>query len=195
MSPEAASVDEPPRSAAAARFHTLYERHYPAIWAFGRRRVAPAQVDDVVAETFLTAWRRIDDVPDGERALLWLYRVAYRVVGHQWRTRDRQRRLRERIAAVPDQPMAAADDAVLLDDDVRRVLAAADRLNRTDAEVVRLLCWEQLSRDEIAHVLDLEPNAAGQRIHRARKNLAKAYERLERHEPDRIAVDRRGGAR
>lgn len=194
MRTEAAGADEPPPSFAAARFQTLYERHHRTVWAFSRRRVGPDLVDDVVADTFLTAWRRIDDVPDGEQALLWLYRVAYRHVGHQWRTRHRQRRLRDRIAAVPESPRDTADEAVSNDDEVRRVLAAADRLNRTDAEVIRLLCWEHLSRGEIAEVLDLDPNAAGQRIHRARKNLAKHYARLERRRADRTPVARKGGA-
>jgi RNA polymerase sigma-70 factor (ECF subfamily) len=31
---------------------------------------------DVVAETFLVAWRRLDSVPGGDEARLWLYAVG-----------------------------------------------------------------------------------------------------------------------
>jgi DNA-directed RNA polymerase specialized sigma24 family protein len=43
---------------------------------------------------FLTMWRRIDEVPEGDAALVWLYGVAYRVIGHQWRSVKRRSRLR-----------------------------------------------------------------------------------------------------
>ena len=92
-------------------------------------------VDDVVADTFLTAWRRLDDVPAGDAARLWLYRVAYRVIGHSWRSTTRRRRLDERLRLVARHPDAAADECVIADAD-RRVLAAADCLNHTDAEVL-----------------------------------------------------------
>ena len=66
------------RSRDETLFASLYHRHYRAIRDFCRRRVPKDVVDDVVAETFLTAWRRIDDIPRGDQALLWLYGVAYR---------------------------------------------------------------------------------------------------------------------
>ena len=66
-------------------FAQLYQRHHGSIRSYCRRRLATDRVDDAVAEIFLTAWRRIDDVPAGDDALLWLYRVAYRVIGHEWR--------------------------------------------------------------------------------------------------------------
>ncbi len=65
-------------------FAGLYTRHFDAVLDYCRRRVATDLVDDVVADTFLTAWRRLDDVPSGDAARLWLYRVAYRVIGHAW---------------------------------------------------------------------------------------------------------------
>lgn len=184
-------VRQDDRSADTARFERLYELHYARVAAYCRRRIPPERVDDAVAETFTVAWRRIDEVPDGTAALMWLYRVAHRVVGHHWRARDRHRRLERRLAVVPDPPAAAPDDAALAADATERVLRAAERLGDHDAEVLRLLCWERLTRNEIAEVLDLVPNAVSQRIHRARKNLAKEFARLERSE--RTGDDSKGG--
>lgn len=175
----------------AARFERLYDLHYRKIAAYCRRRVAQQRVDDVVAEIFTVAWRRIDEVPEGAAALMWLYRVAYRTVGHQWRSRDRQQRLERRLSVVPDPPVEVPEEVAVAADETARVLRAAERLGERDAEVLRLLCWERLTRDEIAAVLDLTPNAVSQRIHRARKNLSKEFARLER--TDRTPGARKGG--
>jgi RNA polymerase sigma-70 factor, ECF subfamily len=162
-----------------ARFTRLYERHYRSIRAFCRRRVPGDLVDDAVAETFLAAWRQLPDVPEDDDALLWLYRVAYRVVGHQWRGSARRRRLEDRLRSVPTRPAPSADAAVTEADDCRLVLEAANHLAGTDAEVLRLMAWEQLSMADIAAVLDISANAVKQRLHRARRNLAREYRRLE----------------
>ena len=61
-------------------FAALYDRHYRSVRAFCRRRLATDLVDDAVAETFLTAWRRLDEVPEGDAAHMWLYGVASHVV-------------------------------------------------------------------------------------------------------------------
>ena len=73
-------------SAAEARFTQLYARFYSPIRAYCNRRVLSEAGDDAVAEVFLTMWRRFDEVPEGDAALVWLYGVAYRVIGHQWRS-------------------------------------------------------------------------------------------------------------
>jgi len=161
-----------------AAFTDLYGRHFDAVRDYCRRRVANDVVDDVVAETFLTAWRRLDDVPSGDTARLWLYRVAYRVIGHTWRSTARRRRLDERLRVIVPPPASAADESVIASAEHRRVLDAAARLNHTDAEALRLAAWEQLSVGDIAAVLEIDPNAVKQRLHRARRNLAREYRRL-----------------
>jgi RNA polymerase sigma-70 factor, ECF subfamily len=167
------------RSREEALFSQLYRRHYRAILDFCRRRVASDLVDDAVAETFLTAWRRLEDVPGGDKALVWLYAVAYRVIGHQWRSTARRRRLENRLRSVVPRPATAADDSVTDADESRLVLDAAARLSDTDAEVLRLVAWEQLSIVDIAVVLEIAPNAVKQRLHRAKRNLAREYRRLD----------------
>jgi DNA-directed RNA polymerase specialized sigma24 family protein len=69
---------------AQVHFGRLYREHGRAILAYALRRVGdPEDAADVVAETFLIAWRRLGDVPAGDRARLWLYAVARRVVANQ----------------------------------------------------------------------------------------------------------------
>jgi len=167
------------RSREETLFGSLYHRHHRAIRDFCRRRVPKDVVDDVVAETFLTAWRRIADVPQGDQGLLWLYGVAYRVIGHHWRSAARRRRLEDRIQVINGGVAFGADDAVVAADQRRLVLDAAARLSDNDADVLRLAAWEQLSIAEIAAVLGIAPNAVKQRLHRAKQHLGREYRKLE----------------
>jgi RNA polymerase sigma-70 factor (ECF subfamily) len=164
-----------------ADFQELYRRYHRLVRDYCRRRVAADVVDDAVAEVFLTAWRRLPDVPEGDAARIWLYGVAYRVVGHEWRSTSRRRRLERRLQSVVGRPVAPVDESVVDADAYRLVLDAVACLGETDAEVLRLVAWEQLSVVEIADVLDLAPNAVTQRLYRARKNLGREYRRLQSH--------------
>lgn len=161
------------------RFAELYGRYYRPVHAYCRRRLTGDVVDDAVAEVFLTAWRRLHEVPDGESALMWLYGAAHHVISNQWRGAARYRRLKARMRTVVDQPAAPADETVLDHDACRIVLDAIARLGRTDVEVLLLTAWEHLSVAEIAVVLDIAPNAVAQRLHRAHRNLGREYRRLQ----------------
>lgn len=63
------------------RFRELYSAHVDAVLGYSLRRVGRREdAGDIVAETFLVAWRRLADVPEGEGARLWLYGVARRTL-------------------------------------------------------------------------------------------------------------------
>ena len=162
-----------------ARFGEVYRRYYRPVRDFCRRRVAADAVDDVVAEVFLTTWRRLADVPDGRGALVWLYGVAHRVIGHHWRSTSRRRRLEIRMLSIADHPASTADELVLDGDECRLVLDAIARLGTSDTEVLLLVAWEHLSVVDIAAVLGIAPNAVAQRLHRARRHLGREYRRLQ----------------
>jgi RNA polymerase sigma-70 factor (ECF subfamily) len=176
------------------RFGEIYRRYYRPIRDYCRRRVDNDVVDDAVSEVFLTAWRRLDDVPEGDAALVWLYGVAYRVIGHQWRTAARRRRLDVRMRGVVDRPASAPDESALDGDERALVLEAISRLGDTDAEMLRLVAWEHLTVVDIASVLEIAPNAAAQRLHRARGNLGREYRRLQSR-PNATPEAPTGGAR
>jgi RNA polymerase sigma-70 factor (ECF subfamily) len=182
-------------SVATARFEGVYERHVRAVTAYCGRRLPADQVADGVAETFLVVWRRIDDVPDGDAERLWLYRVAHRVVGQAWRSARRHRRLGVRVASLRPVGGIGTEEAVVEGDDVDRVLAAMDRLKPADVEVLRLSVWERLDASEIAHVLEITPNAVHQRLHRARQHLVREYDAIGMRTANGATGLKRGGAR
>lgn len=174
------------------RFAALYETHYAAIHSYCSRRTGRDRVDDAIAETFLVAWKRIADVPAGHEALLWLYRVAYRVVGHDWRSDVRRRRLTERVGSVRQVAARTPEDRAISDDDCDRMLDALATLKPDEAEILRLVAWEGLAAGELAGMLDVRPNTASQRLSRARKHLAQAFDGLE-SDPVRSPAAQQGG--
>jgi RNA polymerase sigma-70 factor (ECF subfamily) len=169
-------VEAPDESVATSRFEALYRHHVRAMTAYVARRLPADQVADAVADTYLVVWRRIGDVPDGDAELLWLYRVAHRVVGHAWRSSKRRSRLTARVGSRRPVGTTGPEETAIDGEDVRRVLMAAERLKPNDAEVLRLSVWERLAPAEIASVLDIAPNAVHQRLHRAKQHLIREYD-------------------
>jgi RNA polymerase sigma-70 factor (ECF subfamily) len=149
--------------------------HGREILAYALRRTdGPEDAADVVAETFLVAWRRLEDVPPGAQARLWLYGVARRALANQRRGERRRERLGERLRTDLTPALAETPEPPGPD-----VAAALDRLGPEDREVLRLSAWEELSPSEVATVLGISAVAARSRLHRARRRLRRALEREE----------------
>ena len=176
-----------------ARFAELCDGYYRKILLYCRRRTRPDLVDDAVAETFLTAWRRIDRVPEGSEALPWLYAVAYRTIGHQYRASGRHARLKEKLSSVGlTEASHDSADLVVMDQESRLVLEALSRLRVVDQELLRLAVWEELPSSDIATVLGISEAAARKRTTRAKAALIKSYESLQTSNSSTAA--QRGGS-
>lgn len=164
------------RSAEARRLTELYELHGADILAFALRRASTREdAADVLADTFLVAWRRLAEVPAGPAARLWLYGVARRSLLNVRRSERRRTHLCERLreevmAAMPPEHPGEGSGAVL------ETLAA---LPEGERELLMLVCWEGLRPAQAAAVLDISPVAARVRLHRARARMRDALEQRE----------------
>jgi RNA polymerase sigma-70 factor (ECF subfamily) len=150
-----------------ATFTALFDAHFDPLLAYARRRTGElSDAEDLVAETFIVAWRRFDRLPErAEEQLPWLYGVARRLLANRRRSAGRRLRLFERLRssfAVSTPPRAP---------DIGAALAA---LPERDQEILRLVALEALTHAEVATVLGITPNAVAIRIHRARKRLGDA---------------------
>jgi RNA polymerase sigma factor (sigma-70 family) len=167
VDPIPAPASDGPADGREPAFVALYELHYPSVLAYARRRADEAVARDVAAETFLVAWRRLDEAV--ERGLPWLYRTAALQLRNARRTQQRQDRTAGRLAGLAAGP-PQADPATEYAE--RQSLAEAlNRLPDGERELLRLVVWEQLDLRTAAAVAGCSPGAAAVRLHRARRRL------------------------
>ena len=153
--------------AAEDDFRALFTRTSVRVRGYVRRHVAEADCDDVVAEVFVVAWRRFEDVP--EDPLPWLLATARRVMANHWRSQARRLRLEaearslERLASEPDLAGHAVTRAAML--------AALAGLEAEDRELLLLVGWDGLDATGVARVFGCSAGAARMRLSRARARL------------------------
>jgi RNA polymerase sigma factor (sigma-70 family) len=158
------------------RFEVLFASYSSDIVAYcGWRADSPSDAQDAVAEVFLTAWRRMDALPEGDAARVWLYATARRVIANQRRSTRRRVALHERLAldaaAVAQEPSSSDPEETLVHEALRR-------LGPRDCEVLLLAEWEGLSPAQIAVVLGCHAITARGRLHRARRRFRTVFEDL-----------------
>ncbi len=154
------------------RFDALFAAYSADIVAYcGWRAGSASDAQDAVAEVFLAAWRRLDHLPEGDAARVWLYATARRVIANQRRSSRRRMALQERLAHEPaSAPPEGQEDSL--------VHEALRSLGPRDREVLLLAEWEGLTPAQIAAVLGCLTVTARGRLHRARRRFRTAYEEL-----------------
>ena len=153
------------------RFETLVPGLVEPLRRYLVRRTDPETAEDVLADTLLVCWRRVEDLPD--EPLPWAYAVARNCLRNAERSVRRQERVVARVLAV-DPPGASEPET----DDARDIelTLALSRLTEEEVELVRLWAWERLTPSEIATVLEITPNAVSIRLHRAKDKLRRLLE-------------------
>ncbi len=175
----------------AHRFEELYAAHHVPLLGYALRRTDNTDdAADVLAETFLIAWRRLDEVPPGAQARLWLYGTARRVLANQRRGERRRLALADRLKAdlavsyrPPEQGGELAD-----------IAAAMRSVPDSDRELLALSAWEGLDPGQIAAVLGCSRNAARIRLHRARRRFAAEFDKYAARPPHHPRVTNGGYA-
>jgi RNA polymerase sigma-70 factor (ECF subfamily) len=150
------------------RFNQIHEEHFEAVRRYVWRR-DPGLADDIVAETFLVAWRRVDEVPSDARP--WLIGVARNVRLNIHRSARRQRAVADRVALT--EPGVALPDTLDGGGAVRVALAS---LSARDREILLLAVWDELDHAQIAAAVGCSKANVSLRLHRARRRFAAALE-------------------
>ena len=159
----------------------MYVDAYDDVLRFVQRRTLPHHADDVVAEAFLTAWRRVADLPaDLGEARAWLFGIARHCLLTQWRSARRQDAVAVRVAenvAVSADGVSAPGDADLI---ARRLdlTTAWRRLTPGEQEALALTVFDDLTSAQAGAVLGITPVAYRLRLSRARGALRRHLEGL-----------------
>ncbi len=155
------------RARGDAELEALWHEWHRHVLAYALRRADPATAEDVVAETFAIAWRRLAEIP--ERPLPWLLGVARRVLANHRRGERRRRALVDRLP-VP----AASEDAP-----EGHVLSALASLRERDREALLLHAWEGLDHSEAGTVMGCSAATFAVRLHRARRRFERELARID----------------
>jgi RNA polymerase sigma factor (sigma-70 family) len=156
------------------RFAVLFDRHAPHIYRYLARRAGSQVADDLVAETFMTAFAKRDRYdPSHPDARPWLYGIATNLVGQHHRDEVRQYRIRQAAAAELEVPGHADRVAADVTAQAMRTLldAALAALPPGDRDVLLLIAWEQLTYQEVSRALAIPVGTVQSRLHRARTKL------------------------
>jgi RNA polymerase sigma factor (sigma-70 family) len=153
-----------------ARFAALYAETSRDVLAFLLRRCAtPEDAADCLAETYLVAWEKRDQVPAGVQARPWLFGVARNVMrrGH-----DRHRRLATAAQSLAEELQSAARArGALAPEEAQPITAALAQLSAVDQEIITMMSWDGRTPREIGGILGLSANVVRVRAHRARAKL------------------------
>jgi RNA polymerase sigma-70 factor (ECF subfamily) len=164
------------------RFAVLVRRHSPAVGRYVTRRIGQERAEDVVAETFLVAFRKRGDYRDqGRDCLPWLYGIATRLMHRERRNEVRQLRL---LAASGADPVTApftdrVEDAVAARGVKQRLAAAMAELPVSQRDALLLLVWADLSYEQIATATGVPLGTVQSRISRARRRLRESLADLD----------------
>lgn len=179
-------------SAQERRLERLFQEHYATVLAYVRRRAPETLIEDVVAETFLVAWRKIDAIPTN--ALPWLLSVARRSLSTQLRSARRRSALIEKLELSASQVGALSGEPPDYS-----VLGAFGRLPEKDQEALALIVWEGLKPREAAVVVGESPGAFRMRFYRAKRRFRRELDVSRRddsvNQAPRISAPREGIAK
>jgi RNA polymerase sigma-70 factor (ECF subfamily) len=153
-----------------ARFRLLFNETRHDLLAYAIRRTnRPEDAADVVAETYLIAWRKLDSLPTGGEARLWLFGVARNVLLRRASREDALQALVDRLALeLHDmRPTTEPADGQL----PAKLRAALEALPEQQREALLLTAWEGLTPREVAAVTGAPVNLVRVRLHRARSRL------------------------
>lgn len=158
------------RGDARAAFEQLFRDTRTDLLAYIVRRSQSAEdAADVLAETYLVAWRKLDAIPAGDRARLWLFGVARNLL---LKGASRRRSSQALVARLADELRSAYTQHAPVEDERSSALRAAlAALPERQREIVLLTAWEGLTPKQIAAVTGAPVNIVRVRLHRARTRL------------------------
>lgn len=159
---------EPATSDDAVRFEELWESYAHRINAYATRHVGPEAAQEIVAETFLVAWRRLKDVPDD--ALPWLIVVARNTISVARRSEPRVHSLEFALVQLSPTaaPKAAGPEAIVVEREV--MLRGIAALTEIEREALLLTAWDGRGAAQAAIVAGYSITAFHVRLHRARSH-------------------------
>lgn len=157
----------------------LFDRHSGKVYNYCFRRTGDwSTAQDVMAATFLEAWRRRDLPATEESMLPLLLGVATNLLRNQSRSLRRYRGALARLPAAAHSPDHADDVAGRVDDEraMKALLRAMDQLKPREREVLALTVWSELTYQQTSLALGIPAGTVASTVSRAKEKVAAIME-------------------
>lgn len=172
-------------------FNDLFGATHRGVASYIARRIdVRDDVPDVMADTYLIAWRKRHDSPDRELWQAWVIGIARRVCANWRRADSRRQKLVEKVVI---QDAGRGECAYTFDGVLDfRVRGALHRMKANDQELLTMLAWDGLSIQEMAQALGITPAATRVRLHRAKRRFLSIYREVNCEGGTKIASESMG---
>ncbi|MFF4879242.1 MULTISPECIES: RNA polymerase sigma factor [unclassified Micromonospora] len=161
----------------AEQFGVLYDRYAAQLYRYAHRRIGPERAEDVVAETFLAAFRRRGayDLTRTD-ARPWFFGILTKEIARHRRAEEARYRAMGRAGSgdIADGFADRVAASVSAQANRRPLVDALRRLSPGDRDVLLLVAWSDLSYEEVAETLHIKIGTVRSRLHRARRKLRDA---------------------
>lgn len=154
-----------------AAFGALFDRHVTAVYWQAHQVVRDAgEAEDIAQDTFITAWRRLDDITIVDRSVLpWLLVTARYTALNAGRKRARLRSVP--LEHDPSDPAAGPEAEVDAAAVAAAIESAVARLSPVDQRLFALCVDGDLTYDQAAAELGVTHGAVRNRVSRLRASL------------------------
>jgi RNA polymerase sigma factor (sigma-70 family) len=160
---------------------TFFARHHRALYGFVRRvaGAAGADLDDVVQNTFVEAYRGAHRFRGGASGRTWLFAIASNVARSQRRSGLRRLRAFARLTWQPSRATTTPLETMERDHELARVARALDAMAHDLRVAYVMHVIEEMPADEVGLALGVPRGTVWRRVHEARLILRRALERGE----------------
>ena len=163
-------LDADDRKAAAVEYAYFVKKYSQQVLDFTVRMVgSKADAEELAQNAFVKAFSRIETFEGRASFLTWVSRIAYNEsINHLKRCKIRWIEIDEAQIAETDLDNELSSGS---EERIRLMEEAIDILPPDERMLVHLYYYEDKPLQEIAYVMDAEPNALAVRLHRIRKKL------------------------
>jgi len=154
-----------------ADFNRLVEEHGAALYRLAYRLVGDRhEAEDMVQETFRSAWRSRDRFLEGQGERAWLAAILRRRTADYWRRRGSDRKRTSSSDFPTDLPSPEPPETGYLDP----IQRALDQLPEELRETLLLVVVGELTHQQAAQILGVPLGTVLSRVSRARMRLREA---------------------
>ena len=150
--------------------NTLFKRHFGSVYRFFEHKV-DTELDELVQETFLACVQSRDKFRRQSSFKTYLLAIARNTLFSYWRRQARQRPTLDFEEISVASLSTSAGSKLARHEDRARLLHALRKLALDQQLLLELHYWEELERDQLAEVFDIEPATTRSRLFRARQAL------------------------